>query len=438
MSERWSTLETHVVNGVFPLQRCVGSTDHSGVFLTQSTPHAPSAVALKLVPFDPPSASAQLARWQSAVELSHPHLLRMFEAGQCRVDGLDYLYARMEFADQTLAQVLERRPLTEEEARDMLAPALDALAYLHQRNRIHGGLKPSNILVVGNQLKLASDTVRAAEEPDADATSSADVHALGLMLCEALTRVRPSSLDGAGGVALPAELPMAFRELVARCLSFDPQQRPTVAELQAWLQGDALAAPVPTPAQSAATRLVVRVELPSSQSPEAAAVAEPGRWRVLPLVICAMVLAALGWFGYRKFSTPRVDTPPAAAVVPVPAPLPTPVPAAVPPPVATATVPPPPASRDAPVDEVMPKVSQSSLDTIRGTIRVSVRVTVGADGRVASTIVDDAGPSRYFERRSLDAAKQWTFAPSTENERSMQVRFAFTRSGVTASARPTP
>ena len=72
MNAIWSTLESRVVNGTFPLQRCVGSTDRSGVFLTQSTPHAPSAVALKLVPYEPATAAAQLARWQTAVFLPAP------------------------------------------------------------------------------------------------------------------------------------------------------------------------------------------------------------------------------------------------------------------------------------------------------------------------------------------------------------------------------
>ena len=70
----------------------------------------------------------------------------------------------MEYADQTLAQLLLQRALTEAEAREMLLPILDALAFLHGRNLVHGQLKPTNILVVGDQLKLASDTIRRVRE----------------------------------------------------------------------------------------------------------------------------------------------------------------------------------------------------------------------------------------------------------------------------------
>ncbi|MEJ1963809.1 MAG: hypothetical protein WDO56_20495 [Gammaproteobacteria bacterium] len=50
MSDAWANLEGHVVNGVFPLLRYLGSSSHSGVFLTRSANHEPPDVALKLVP----------------------------------------------------------------------------------------------------------------------------------------------------------------------------------------------------------------------------------------------------------------------------------------------------------------------------------------------------------------------------------------------------
>ncbi len=183
MSAAWAKLESHVVDSAFTLQRVIGSTDHSGVFLTQSAQPAPADLALKLISLDTKSAQAQLERWRAATRLSHPHLLKILQVGVCQVDGSHYLYVLMEYADQTLAQVLERRPLTEDEAREMLVPVLAALEYLHSANLAHGSLKPSNILVVGDQLKLASDTVRFIGDADARASAADDVHALG---CDAL------------------------------------------------------------------------------------------------------------------------------------------------------------------------------------------------------------------------------------------------------------
>src|SRR6516164_6272049 len=151
-SEVWSGWQGHVINGVFPLGRYLGCSDHSGVFLTKSAASL-SEVAIKLVPTNRALAELQLPRWKRAGGLAHPHLLRLLEWGGCQLDGLPYLYTVMEYADQTLAQLLLHRALTEEEAREMLLPTLDALTFLHGRNLVQGQLKPANILVVGDQLK---------------------------------------------------------------------------------------------------------------------------------------------------------------------------------------------------------------------------------------------------------------------------------------------
>ena len=72
------------------------------------------------------------------------------------------------------------------------------------------------------------------------------------------------------------------------------------------------------------------------------------------------------------------------------------------------------------------------MSSIRGTIRVSVRTIVAKDRTVLLATTDDPGPSRYFERLAIEAAKKWTFAPSDSSQRIMRVRFDFTRTATTA------
>jgi outer membrane biosynthesis protein TonB len=145
-----------------------------------------------------------------------------------------------------------------------------------------------------------------------------------------------------------------------------------------------------------------------------------------------VALAALGWGGYRWLATdaaPKSPTPSRGATV-----SPAAAPAAVVPSVASPPTQPV-ASGDSATNEVLPEVSRSSLDTIRGTIRISMRVVVDPSGAVVTAAPIDGGPSRYFEQRSLEASKQWKFASTTaEGQRTMRVRFAFTRRGVTASS----
>ena len=558
MSAAWASLEGSVVNGVFPLRRFIGSADRGAVFQSHSAKQNPPEVALKLIPATAIRAELQLARWLATVRLSHPHLVGLFEAGECTIGEESYLYAVMEYADQHLAQLLERRALSENEVRDMLGPALSALSYLHGRKLVHGGLKPSNVLVVGEQLKLSSDTVQPAadsggdssiasaydppEKRDGVSSPAGDIWALGVTICEALTLRRPAGLHAGGGsIVLPPDVPQAFREMVTKCLSRRAGDRPTAEEMADWLRGEpvkAAAAPTATssptttssptraapplasappavPATVAAavgarsvsalpsdvisepataipaameslapeppkasTRLVIRAELLPKDEPEPL-VEQRAKWRPIPLAIAGVVvLAVVGagiWALTRDNSSaplggpgvsddardlPRpIDTAPAAAASTVPAEATSTAPGAI---SSTAPVERRDASASAPdaassrsastpvrsapaaaepnapptaVHEALPTVPRSASQTITGTIRVVIRVTIDPQGQVVATSTEKAGPSRYFERLSLESAKQWTFTPAqAAGEREMLVRFNFTRSGTTARA----
>jgi len=477
VSEVWTRWQGHLINGVFPLGRYLGCSDHSGVFLTRSAA-CPSELAIKLVPTNRTLAECQLPRWKRAGSLAHAHLLPLVEWGGCQLDGLPYLYTVMEHGDQTLAQLLLKRALTDDEAREMLSPILDALAFLHGRSLVQGQLKPSNILVVGDQLKLASDTIRRVSEgrlgthpptaydpPEAreEITSSAsDIWALGVTLLEALTRRPPSGKPGEP-VMPPADFPPSFRDIVARSLSPAPQDRPSVRELMRWAGGEAtLAAPAAT-TQPAPLVPIVPIEpvppeprqpktttaaIPSQAArptPSAPGPTKPQAW--LAVALGAVVLVALGWIGLRAFRSSAV---PAAAPPAVQMPAGSSSQSAditaehpsgevrLPPNSAASTARPGRSEAAAPpsaLHEAMPEVSPGARRTIRGHIKVWVRVTVGRDGRVFAAVPDRAGPSRYFQNAAIDAAKKWTFPPvDAPSERVMQIRFDFSHEGTTGRA----
>jgi outer membrane biosynthesis protein TonB len=70
-------------------------------------------------------------------------------------------------------------------------------------------------------------------------------------------------------------------------------------------------------------------------------------------------------------------------------------------------------------------------------VRVSIRVLVQKDGTVFAALTDQRGPSRYFERLAMDAAKKWTFPPAAgDARRLMLVKFVFTRDGTDANVTP--
>jgi len=182
------------------------------------------------------------------------------------------------------------------------------------------------------------------------------------------------------------------------------------------------------------TRLVVRVKIPVEGSPP-----EPDRrWSRGPLlwVLGIVVAAALSWIGISMFraepTSPATPPAPSAAAPAVVAELPKPVPETKP------EAQKQPAAAPLAVNQVVPDVPRSARETIRGMIRISVRVTLDQEGRVVATNAVEPGPSRYFERLAVEAAKQWTFTPGNSAEpRTMLIRFYLKRTGTTARASST-
>ena len=247
--EVWPEWQGAVINGTYPLRQVLHGSDHSAVFLTEHTAQDTAAAAIKIVPAERVLTEVQLSHWRTAAGLSHPHLIRLLDAGHCQLGGHPFLFVVMEYAEQTLSQVLTRRALTPDEVREMLLPTLDALGFLHRKNLVQGQLKPANFLVVNDQLKLASDTVRPAGEPRASITKSSlydppeakesrlspasDIWSLGITMVEALTQSLPWPDERSETASLPTTLPPTFVDTVQRCLSHNPASRPTAIDLEA-------------------------------------------------------------------------------------------------------------------------------------------------------------------------------------------------------------
>ena len=75
--------EGRVIDGKFTLRQWLGGSDVSGVFLTELPGDPPQKAAIRLIPAGQIDAEAQLARWQAAAALSHPHLMRLLHCGRC-------------------------------------------------------------------------------------------------------------------------------------------------------------------------------------------------------------------------------------------------------------------------------------------------------------------------------------------------------------------
>jgi TonB family protein len=81
----------------------------------------------------------------------------------------------------------------------------------------------------------------------------------------------------------------------------------------------------------------------------------------------------------------------------------------------------------------MPEVLPAARDSIRGTVRVIVKVNVDREGNVEDAELAARGPSKYFAREALQAARLWKFRPPTIGGQgilsSWRLQFEFTRDG---------
>jgi TonB family protein len=431
-TEIWRRWESQVVNGVFPLRRFLGRSNRSVVFLTECKAQNLASAAIKIIPADTARAEAQLSRWQMIAGLSHPHLIRLLEAGSCKLGGHPFLFVVTEYAEQNLAQILPRRALTADETTEMLIPTLDALAFLHRQNLVHGQLKPSNFLVVNDQLKLSSDTIRPAVDLAID--PAGDVRALGATIVEALTQTRPALNSPADALSLPATLSSGLVDVVRRCLSPEPGNRPTVSELRDRINPEPAPPPVPAPQRPmpevsarpdpAPSPVATPAPVPRAGPRESASAPRPlARWLV-PAAAVGLVLLAV-WAGGRILRGHADPRPIAYETASQPTSPPPAAPSAVTPPTAASPV----------VHEEIPAVSRAARESIRGQIKVAVRVTVDRAGNVVAENLEIHGSSPYFARLATDAARKWKFAPAEgQSPREWQVQFEFSRSGVIGHA----
>jgi len=382
---------------MFPLIRFIASAPESGVFETQYTDRRPMRVAVKLIPAGAPAAADALDRWKASSELTHPNLLRIFAGGECEIEGMLFVYLVTELADDDLSLVLAERALTVQEAREMLTPVVTGLAFLHGRGFAHGAIKPSNVLALGEEVKLSLD--RAIQGGDV----AEDCHALGMML----------QLQ-----VLPAPLPSPFDEIVKGCLDLDPASRWTAAHI--------------------AARLKQGMERPSARR-------SPSLVVIASAVVLSLILIAL----WRQRSSPEPAAPapavtqsgtqnsvePAATATRKQATTPSPAPPAA---AVNRAAPTRPETGGIPdvVRRILPEIPERARNTIEGRVRINVKVTVDSEGNVTEASAQPPAASRYFTERVIVAANDWKFVPlnGVKTPREFLLRFQLTRTETSVSA----
>jgi len=458
MNETGQQWQGQIVAGKFELRAYLGGSEYGCVFATD---RGGEPAAIKLIQTKETQAGDHPSRWEQTAHLSHPHLVRLFETGRCRIGDADLVYVVMERADEALAEILPERALTPEEAGKMLPPILDALAYLHGQGLVHGSIKPANILAVGEQVKISSDGIRPIgapqrrlsvyDAPETGCSAAADVWSLGITLAQVLTQQLPRSPESdPDDPFFSAPLPQPFLDIVRNCLERNPESRWTIQDIAARCGSSVH----PWPVQE--TELEARRETPAAGA--------TATWRLMVPGIALIVLAVMvifvapkikGHFQNRQREVLPPETAPAAQKMKKTAPpeqqtarpdtrsqqakspalkepnlTTTPMPEAVVDTAAESETPPAESAWDQVAEQVVPEVPEKARDTIRGTVKVGIRVDVGPSGEVTAVNVESPGPSRYFANLAASAASRWKFVPTQATgsaQRTWILRFEFTQ-----------
>ncbi len=432
VGKKW---EGRVVDGKFPLRQWLGGSERSAVFVTERSGSGSQKAAIKLIPTDFFSdgnldETDQLARWAESAKLSHPHLIQLFECGRGKIDDRNFLYVVMEYAEENLAQILPQRSLSPEEVKEMLPPTAETLAFLHRGGLVHGHLKPANVLAVDNQLKISSDSLRKIGERDQQFPSAytapelaktgpsaaADVWSLGATLVASLTQ-HELGLNNTNGsqVAIPESVPQPFRRIAECSLRVDPQQRCTVNEILSQFRVE------PRPVKA------TDEPLPPKRS---------NRWLIIiPVVVAVLLLAVLLARKSHQSPAPTAENQSSENQAAESSAAPS-AQSSVPPddkaaPAKTGII------RGRVLQEIPPDVSPGARRTITGRIKVTARVSLDSSGNISRVTLTSPGPSKYFAKQALAAARQWKFSPAQVNGHPSAsewvLRFQFSRTSTQVS-----
>ncbi|MBU1701885.1 MAG: protein kinase [Candidatus Eisenbacteria bacterium] len=274
-----------------------------------------SPVALKLLPYNLAGQKAALDLLRSEVriarQVTHPNVCRIYDIGES--DGQYFI--SMEYIDgEDLASVIRRmgRP-TEEKALNIARQICSGLSAAHDIGVLHRDLKPANIMLDGRGririmdfglAGLAKDLTspgKIAGTPQYMApeqlsgqgvTLRSDVYSLGLVLFELFTGRRAYEVETVKGLQklhetgppssvsdLVRGIDPLIEQLIARCLSRLPAERPSSA------QAVAISLPGGDP-------LAAAIAAGETPSPEMVAAAG-GKGALSPLVRLGLLLGTL-------------------------------------------------------------------------------------------------------------------------------------------------
>jgi beta-lactam-binding protein with PASTA domain/tRNA A-37 threonylcarbamoyl transferase component Bud32 len=374
------TLINTLFDGRYRILRKLGAGGMANVYLAEDE-ELGRRVAIKILNDRYANDELFIERFRreakSAAALSHPNIVSIYDRGEA--EGTYYIAMEVIEGRSLKELILTRGPLPIPQAIAYTLEILDALRFAHRHGIIHRDVKPHNILVGGERLKVtdfgiaragASQMTEAGSimgtaqylSPEqargAPVTASSDLYSVGIVLYEMLTGKVPFSGDSAIEIAMKhlnelpkppskirPEIPPDLDQVVLRALAKAPEDRyQTAEEFAEDLHRVEAGLPLAPETSDAATALIAapgatiggttqvlpgdatQVSPPPVPPPRRPPPYEPGyrydepppkRRRWAPWLLVALLLAAAGFAGWYVF-TKIQDQLEASATIAVP------------------------------------------------------------------------------------------------------------------------
>ena len=309
----WDELEGKSLAGTYPLNRWLRTESNAAWFSTRYQ-EKPAIAYVVEIGDDGDSVVASL---EAVSHVQHPNIVQIDRVGRASIESKSVAYAIQEPTEDNLSDALRERPLTTEETAQIAESLVGGLGALHAAGLLHGQVKPTTVLAVGDTVKLRSDCVRkvATAEKDKPSAYARDVRDMGALIFECLTQRKVSDPDDPAIAKLPAPFAGIVRNTAAARWGLEDV---AVALRKPVVENPRPVTPLPVQAKPVEKVPVPAAPVVTPVPPLAAATADAGAEkksgggvRIVALVAIVLALGAI-WYFFRGSNTKTATVPDAA------------------------------------------------------------------------------------------------------------------------------